>query len=134
RAAWVADHAVALCHGRVVAAGPPHEVFSPGVLQAVFGVPCDVLACPGFDCSLCLPRGRTLHYVPGDGAAPAQPAPALRAEGLTLGYGGHPVVVDLSVTFPAGKVSAIVGPNGCGKRSEEQRLNSSHVKISYAVF
>ena len=114
-AAWVADYAVALCHGRVVAAGPPHEVFSPGVLQAVFGVPCDVLACPGFDCSLCLPRGRTLHYVPGDGAAPAQPAPALRAEGLTLGYGGHPVVVDLSVTFPAGKVSAIVGPNGCGK-------------------
>src|SRR5690606_3493088 len=42
-------------------------------------------------------------------------APALRAEGLTLGYGGHPVVVDLSVTFTAGTVSALVGPNGCGK-------------------
>lgn len=34
---------------------------------------------------------------------------------LTVGYGGSPVLEDLSLQFPGGKVSAIIGPNGCGK-------------------
>ena len=34
---------------------------------------------------------------------------------LTAGYGGTPVLRDLSLTIPAGKVTVVVGPNGCGK-------------------
>lgn len=34
---------------------------------------------------------------------------------LTAGYGGKPVLKDVSLTFPMGQVTAILGPNGCGK-------------------
>lgn len=34
---------------------------------------------------------------------------------LTAGYGGKPVLRDVSLTVPMGKVTAILGPNGCGK-------------------
>jgi len=39
----------------------------------------------------------------------------LSARGLTVGYGGDPVVHDLTVDIPDGQVTTIVGPNGCGK-------------------
>ena len=34
---------------------------------------------------------------------------------LSAGYPGHPVLTDISLTFPAGKVTVLAGPNGCGK-------------------
>jgi iron complex transport system ATP-binding protein len=34
---------------------------------------------------------------------------------LHLGYGDRSIVEDLSIDFPRGQVTAIVGPNGCGK-------------------
>lgn len=39
----------------------------------------------------------------------------LRIEGLTAGYGGVPVVRDLSLDVAAGEVVALLGPNGAGK-------------------
>ena len=39
----------------------------------------------------------------------------LSARGITVGYGGEPVVHDLTVEIPDGQVTTIVGPNGCGK-------------------
>jgi ABC-type branched-subunit amino acid transport system ATPase component len=51
--------------------------------------------------------------------AEAVPGPApevvLRADGVTAGYGGPPIIEDISLTVPAGKITAIVGPNGAGK-------------------
>jgi ABC-type branched-subunit amino acid transport system ATPase component len=41
--------------------------------------------------------------------------PVLRAEGVTAGYGGPPIIEDVSVTVYAKKITAIVGPNGAGK-------------------
>ena len=41
--------------------------------------------------------------------------PALRAEGVTAGYGGPPIVEDVSLAVLSGKITAIVGPNGAGK-------------------
>ncbi|WP_354701622.1 putative siderophore transport system ATP-binding protein YusV [Paraconexibacter sp. AEG42_29] len=42
--------------------------------------------------------------------------PTLSARGLTLGFGGGPPVVDgLTLEVPQGRVTAIVGPNACGK-------------------
>ncbi|RCG27022.1 ABC transporter ATP-binding protein [Sphaerisporangium album] len=43
------------------------------------------------------------------------PHPDLRASGLRLAYGGRPVVEDLDVAIPPGRVTAIVGANACGK-------------------
>lgn len=34
---------------------------------------------------------------------------------ITAGYGGDAKLHDLSLRFPKGKISALVGPNGCGK-------------------
>ncbi|SIS99252.1 ABC transporter ATP-binding protein [Paracoccus saliphilus] len=39
----------------------------------------------------------------------------LEALDLTLGYGGPPIVRNLSVSIPSATVTAIIGPNGCGK-------------------
>jgi branched-chain amino acid transport system ATP-binding protein len=39
----------------------------------------------------------------------------LSAEGLTAGYGGPPIIEDVSLTVHAGKITAVVGPNGAGK-------------------
>ncbi|QIG43304.1 ABC transporter ATP-binding protein [Nocardioides anomalus] len=39
----------------------------------------------------------------------------LGAELVTVGYGGAPVVRELTLDIPDGQVTTIVGPNGCGK-------------------
>lgn len=39
----------------------------------------------------------------------------LSTESLTLGYGDRRIVTDLDLTLPAGKITAIVGANACGK-------------------
>jgi branched-chain amino acid transport system ATP-binding protein len=43
------------------------------------------------------------------------PEVVLSTEGLTAGYGGPPIIEDISLTVRAGKITAIVGPNGAGK-------------------
>lgn len=43
--------------------------------------------------------------------------PALRIDNLTLSYGQHPAVRQLSCELPHGSLTAIVGPNGAGKSS-----------------
>lgn len=42
-------------------------------------------------------------------------AATLSARGLSLAYGDRPIVTDLDVELPAGKVTIIVGANACGK-------------------
>lgn len=34
---------------------------------------------------------------------------------ITAGYGGEPVLRDVSLSFPPGQVTVLAGPNGCGK-------------------
>lgn len=40
---------------------------------------------------------------------------SLRGEHLTVGYDAEAIIDDLTVGVPAGRVTAIVGPNACGK-------------------
>lgn len=39
----------------------------------------------------------------------------LRAEGLSIGYGGHVVAGGIDLALPAGAVTCLLGPNGVGK-------------------
>ena len=48
-----------------------------------------------------------IHRAPG--------APLLETRGLTVRFGGHVAVHDVSCAFEAGTLTAIVGPNGAGK-------------------
>ena len=50
----------------------------------------------------------------GQGELPDH-APGLSAHGVTLSYGGEPIVRDVSLEVPEGGLTAIIGPNGCGK-------------------
>ena len=34
---------------------------------------------------------------------------------VTAGYGGEPILKDLCFSIPEGKITSLVGPNGCGK-------------------
>jgi branched-chain amino acid transport system ATP-binding protein len=43
------------------------------------------------------------------------PEVVLGADGVTAGYGGPPVIEDISLAVHAGRITAIVGPNGAGK-------------------
>jgi len=42
---------------------------------------------------------------------------SLTLSGLTVERGGRPVVRDVTITVPAGEVTAVLGPNGAGKSS-----------------
>src|ERR1022692_3665705 len=61
----------------------------------------------------------------------SEPAPevVLRAEGVTAGYGGPPIIEDVSLTVYAKKITTIVGPNGAGKSTLLKAL-SGELKAS----
>ena len=43
------------------------------------------------------------------------PISELRTERLTLAYDGTPIVSDLTLAIPDGRITALIGPNACGK-------------------
>ncbi|MDQ6773391.1 MAG: ABC transporter ATP-binding protein [Candidatus Dormibacteraeota bacterium] len=48
-------------------------------------------------------------------AATTRPPPRLEGQRITTGYGGVPVVRDVSVGVGAGEIVTVIGPNGAGK-------------------
>ncbi|MDR0342528.1 MAG: ABC transporter ATP-binding protein [Nocardiopsaceae bacterium] len=60
----------------------------------------------------------------------------LRAEGITAGYDGPPVLDDVAVTAEEGKTTVILGPNGAGKSTLAKailgllRISSGHVHFA----
>ncbi|MFP3712741.1 ABC transporter ATP-binding protein [Puerhibacterium sp. TATVAM-FAB25] len=53
-------------------------------------------------------------------------APSLRAAGVSIGYDGRRVIDGLDLELPAGRVTAIVGPNACGKSTLLRGLARLH--------
>ncbi len=41
--------------------------------------------------------------------------PLLQAHGLSVGYGSLPALQDVTLDIAAGRITAIVGANACGK-------------------
>ena len=42
---------------------------------------------------------------------------------VTIAYGDHPVLHDITVDIPDGQITAIIGPSGCGKTTLLKSLN-----------
>ena len=109
-AARISDTILAMREGAIVAEGPPAEVVTPRVLERVFGVSCDV-ATDGTGRPVVLPRSAAMLD------APPSPAPtgAITVDGVFAGYPGRHVLEDIRLDIPAGRITAVVGPNASGK-------------------
>src|SRR3954471_10772300 len=63
----------------------------------------------------------------------AQRAPAeLDARGVSAWFGTHKVLEQVSLTMPAGQVTALIGPSGCGKSTFLRILNRMHELVPIA--
>jgi iron complex transport system ATP-binding protein len=51
------------------------------------------------------------------------PITGLATTGLTVGYGGEPVIDKLDFRLPQGRFTAVIGPNGCGKSTLVKSLS-----------
>lgn len=120
----ISDNVIAMRDGHIVAEGTSEEVLRPDVISGVFGVRCRSINhphCP-FPCTFPV-SSRSEDVVPAtgrasqtdtDAAAPASHA-AVRTVDLNAGYEARHVLSDVSVSVPRGAVTAVVGPNACGK-------------------
>jgi len=61
-------------------------------------------------------------------------APVLKAESLVVGYGGRPVLSDVSVEVKAGEVLCVIGHNGAGKSTLMRALFGLTRPVSGKIF
>ena len=58
----------------------------------------------------------------------------LVAQDVSAGYHGHPIVHDLNLTVPAGKVVVLLGPNGAGKTTTLLTLSGDLPALKGEIF
>src|SRR5690606_40544471 len=76
------------------------------------------------------PTRRSSDLTTAELAVPAPAPPAgLSIRGVEFAYGKHQVLRGIDLDVAPGTLCALLGPD-----RKSTRLNSSHVKISYAVF
>ncbi len=56
----------------------------------------------------------------------------LDARSISAWFGDHQVLLDVSLTMPAGQVTALIGPSGCGKSTFLRILNRMHELVPSA--
>jgi phosphate transport system ATP-binding protein len=71
---------------------------------------------------------------PGSTAPSFEPAglAELRAQSISAWFGNHQVLDRVSLTMPAGRVTALIGPSGCGKSTFLRILNRMHELVPSA--
>jgi phosphate transport system ATP-binding protein len=61
--------------------------------------------------------------------AVVSPARTVRLQGLHAYYGDHLAVKDVTLTYAANAVTAMIGPSGCGKSTVVRCINRMHEEI-----
>jgi len=83
----------------------------------------------------------TVHIpsIVGEGIAVRDRAPgsadglaSLEAKDISAWFGDHKVLEKVSLTMPAGQVTALIGPSGCGKSTFLRTLNRMHELVPSA--
>ncbi|MGW3123379.1 ABC transporter ATP-binding protein [Streptomyces sp. NPDC001107] len=72
-----------------------------------------------------------MNYPEGRSAdPPSAPAPAVRAEGLTVVRGPRTVLRGLDFTVPRGQITGLLGPSGCGKSTLMRSIVGTQAKVT----
>jgi phosphate transport system ATP-binding protein len=53
----------------------------------------------------------------------SEPGPILEAQALTIRYGAHPAIREISLAIPERQITALIGPSGCGKSTLLRAFN-----------
>lgn len=61
-------------------------------------------------------------------------APSIRLDDLTIGYHGNPLIKDLDIEFPGGKLSMVVGGSGSGKSTLLKHILQLQPPITGKIF
>ena len=64
--------------------------------------------------------------------ARTRPLAELEARDITAWFGNHKVLDRVSLTMPAGEITALIGPSGCGKSTFLRILNRMHELVPSA--
>jgi phosphate transport system ATP-binding protein len=78
------------------------------------------------------PRDHTLTLPAVGSGFEGHPA-TLVADGVSAWFGDHHVLDDVTLTMPAGQVTALIGPSGCGKSTFLRILNRMHELVPGAA-
>ena len=68
------------------------------------------------------------------GSEPTRQPATLDARSVSAWFGDHKVLDRVSLTMPAGQVTALIGPSGCGKSTFLRTLNRMHELVPSASF
>lgn len=60
--------------------------------------------------------------------------PFFQTEGLTVGYGGKPLIRDMDLSLEKGRILTLIGPNGAGKSTILKSISAQIKTISGDVF
>jgi phosphate transport system ATP-binding protein len=66
----------------------------------------------------------------GSVALAAGGPPVLTTTGVSLGFGKKTILSDVSLDFPHGAITALIGPTGCGKSTFLRTLNRLNDKVN----
>lgn len=128
-AAELCDSIVAMRDGAILEAGPTRETLTPSLVSRLFDVEVASLERGAGDSFLVAVDLRPKSEAPGDRRVVAVDThrgseigsstvgvPALAARNLVAGYSAeHEALRGVSLALPAGRITAIVGPNASGK-------------------